>query len=232
MKNPFERFRQGVQSPSKAPASGPSEGKTPEIDRLSPRPAFPILPSKVFRDFVEILSRKERPVILDIGALIGSNVEYFFNLGVKVHVEDLLGAYQNQRYWHIVEGQSTFDEPRFLEENLDYPESYFDGLIFWDLLNFIEPKFIKSFVQRITPMIKTGGYILAFVHTQNPLGPAPVNKYRLLDDCTLEYIPAGVSLEIKKTYQTRDITQVFVGCQGLKYYLLKHNILEVLLKKD
>jgi len=179
-----------------------------------------------------MLSRKDRPVILDLGALIGSNVEYFFNLGVKVHVEDLVGSYQNHRYWNLVEGQMLFDEPRFLEENLMYPASTFDGVIVWDLLNFIEPKFARSFVQRITLMTKLGGGVLAFVHTQNPQGPTPINKYRLVDDSSLEYIPSEASLEFKKTYQTRDITQLFVDYPGMKFHLLKHNILEVLLKKE
>ncbi len=232
MKNLFDRFRQTGQASSKAPVASPSRGRAPEIDRAGSRPANPIFPTKVFREFLEILSRKDRPVILDLGALIGSNVEYFFNLGVKVHVEDLVGSYQNHRYWNLVEGQMLFDEPRFLKENLDYPEGTFDGVIIWDLLNFIDPKFARSFVQRITLMTKLGGCVLAFVHTQNPPGLTPIRKYRLVEDCSLEYIPSGVFLEFKKTYQTRDITQLFVDYPGMKFHLLKHNILEVLLKKE
>ena len=232
MKNLFDRFRQTGQAPLKAPVGTPSHGGVPEIERTASRPANPIFPTKVFREFLEILSRKDRPVILDVGALIGSNVEYFFNLGMKVHVEDLVGAYQNHRYWNLVEGQRLFDEPRFLQENLDYTEGIFDGVIIWDLLNFIEPKFAKSLVQRITLTTRPGGCILAFVHTQNPSGLTPIRKYRLIDDCSLEYIPSGVTLEFKKTYQTRDITQLFVDYPGMKFHLLKHNILEVFLKKD
>jgi len=234
MKNFFDRFRHLGHAPSRSPVASPSRGQPPEIDRTASRSTNPVFPSKVFRDFLEMLSRKDRPVILDTGPLIGSNVEYFFNLGVKVHVEDVVGAYQNPRYWNLVEGQRLFDEIRFLEENLDYEEGTFDGLIIWDLLNFIEPKFARSFAQKIALVTKPGACILAFVHTQNPPPPGliPIKKYRLVEHCSLEYIPSGVTLEFKKTYQTRDITQLFVGYQATKFYLLKHNILEVLLKKE
>ena len=232
MKNLFERFRQTGQTPPHSSVAGPPRVRAPENDRVASESANPVFPSKVLRDFLEVLSRKDRPVILDVGALIGSNVEYFFNLGVKVHVEDLLRAYQNHRYWNLVEGQRVFNEPQFLEENLDYPAGTFDGLIIWDLLNFIEPKFARSMSQKIALVTKSGGCILAFVHTQNPVGLTPISKYRLVDDCSLEHIPSGVSLEFRKTYQTRDITQLFVGYQATKFYLLKHNILEVLLRKE
>jgi hypothetical protein len=38
-------------------------------------------------------------------------------------------------------------------------------------------------------------------------------------------------MEVRKAYQTRDVTQLFSGYQSQKFYLLKHNMLEVMLKK-
>jgi hypothetical protein len=232
MKNLFERFQKTGLSSWKKPESPPSERETPVISKASAKPVYPVFPTNIFKDFLDVLSRKQRPVILDLGVLIGSNVEYFFNLGAKVHVEDLLSAYRSPKYWTVIEGQTLFDESAFLEENLDYPEGYLDGTICWDLLNYVEPKFARSLVHRITSIIKPGGYVLAFFHTQKHQGPAPGYKYRVLDDHNLEYLPLGVNLELVKLYQTRDITQLFSGYLGSKFCLLKHNILEVLLRRE
>jgi len=232
MRNPFQRFRQTGLPPWKKPASSPVHGSPLEASKENAAPAFPVLPTNVFKDFVEAVLRRKHPVILDIGTLTGSNVEYFFNSGVKVHVEDFLGAYRSGKYWSLEEGQSRFDESAFLRENLNYPEDYFDGLIVWDILNFVDPKVARAVVQRISLMMKPGSLVVAFFHTHKSPGPVPAVKYRLIDDHNLEYRPLGFDLEFQKVYQTRDVTQLFKGHQGVKFYLLKHNVLEVLLKKE
>ena len=232
MKNPFERLQKTGLISRKKPESPPTKGEALIISKASAKPAYPVFPSNIFKDFLEALSRKQRPVLLDLGVLIGSNVEYFFNLGAKVHIEDLLNAYRSPKYWTVEEGQPLFAESVFLKENLNYPEGYLDGIICWDLLNYVDPKFARRLVQKITPILKPGGSVLAFFHTQKQPEPAPGYKYRVLDDQSLKYLPLGVNLELLKLYQTRDITQLFTGYQGLKFCLLKHNILEVLLKRE
>ena len=47
----------------------------------------------------------------------------------------------------------------------------------------------------------------------------------------MEYIPLDRMMEIKKVYQTRDVTQLFTEFNSQKFYLLKHQVLEVLLRK-
>jgi hypothetical protein len=58
-----------------------------------------------------------------------------------------------------------------------------------------------------------------------------LHKYRINSESFLEYIPLDRMLEIKKVYQTRDVTQLFPEFNSQKFYLLKHQVLEVLLRK-
>lgn len=232
MKNPFEQLKQsGLNLWKKGPADTAREVGMAATSAV-PASAHPVFPTSILKEFVESITRKEHPVVLDIGPVIGSNVEFFFSAGIKMHMEDFLAAYLKPEYWTAIEGQIVLAEDRFLLENFNYPPGYFDGLICWDLLNFMEPRFAKLFVERITAATKSGGLVMALFHSVKPKEVSSLCKYRLVSEGKLEYIPLDVSLEVKRIYQTRDINQLFNGFQSLKFCLLKHNILEVLLKKE
>lgn len=170
--------------------------------------------------------------MLDIGPVIGSNIEFFFSLGIKIYMEDFLQAYSKPSYTKIVDEKLTLDEEKFFAENFDYADGFFDGLICWDFLCYLEPRFAKVLVERIGAKLKPDGLVLAFFHTQKPEGQIPVRKYRISSQSALEHIPQQFKMEIRKVYQSRDVTQLFAGYQSQKFYLLKQNILEAMLRKQ
>ena len=125
----------------------------------------------------------------------------------------------------------TLNEQQFFSENFDYANEFFDGLICWDFLSYLEPKFARIFIERITPKMKPESLVLGFFRTQKSTGAVPLHKYRISSESFLEYIPLERTMEIKKVYQTRDVTQLFTDFHSQKFYLLKHQVLEVLLRK-
>jgi hypothetical protein len=161
----------------------------------------------------------------------GSNIEFFLNLGIKVYLEDLLAAYVKPEYSILTEEPSVWDDKNFFSTNFLYGDNYFDGLICWDVLDYVDPRFAKTFVERVYAKMKPDSFVLAFFHTSKGPNPAPIHKYRVLYEAKLEHIPLELKLEIRKVYQTRDINQLFSEYQSQKFCLLKHNMLEVLLKK-
>ena len=183
------------------------------------------------KDFLSALTRKENPVVLDLGPVIGSNIEFFLKLGIKVCMEDFLAAYSNPKYSTLVDGKVTLNEQQFLGENFNYANESLDGLICWDFLSYLDPKFARTFVDRITARMKPDSLVLAFFRTQKSTAPVPLYKYRISSESFLEYIPVDRAMEIKKVYQTRDVTQLFTEFHSQKFYLLKHQVLEVLLRK-
>jgi hypothetical protein len=199
--------------------------------RAATVPAHPTYPTSTLKDFIQAMSRKLNPVVLDIGPVIGSNVEFFLSLGIKIYMEEFLAAYLNPKYTTLIDDKMTLDEKKFFVENFDYAEGFFDGLIFWDFLSYVEPKFAKIFADRISTKMKPDSFILGSFRTQKSLGTVPLNKYRVCSETQLEYIPLGALMEVRKAYQTRDVTQLFSEYESQRFYLLKHNLLEVLLKK-
>jgi hypothetical protein len=194
-------------------------------------PAHASFPTTILKDFVAAMNRKPNPVVLDIGPVVSSNIDFFLNLGIKLYMEEFLSAYLNPQYTTPVEDKVTFDDQKFFAENFHYADEFFDGLICWDFLSYLEPRFAKTFAQRISAKMKPDSFVLGFFSTQKGQGPVSLHKFRILSESLVEYIPLGQALEIKKRYQTREVTQLFADYEGLRFCLLKHNMLEVLLRK-
>jgi hypothetical protein len=226
MKNPLEQFRfwkrQDVDRPNPATARSSSR---------SAAPSHPTYPTIILKDFIFAMNRKVSPVVLDIGPVVGSNIEFFLDLGIKIYMEEFLTAYMSPQYIMLVDDKVTLDEKKFFAENFNYADSFFDGLICWDSLSYLEPRFARIFADRISMKMKPDSFILGFFHTQKSQGFVPLHKHRISSDGLLEYVPLGQDMEIKKAYQTRDTTQLFAQYESQRFCLLKHNMLEVLLRK-
>jgi len=194
-------------------------------------PTHPTHPTQVMKDFIKGISAMPTPKILDIGPVVGSNLEFFLNHGIKVYMEDFVTAYLNPKYSLVLDGKITLNEPSFFEENFSYEVNSLDGLICWDYLCYIEPRFAAVLVRKISSMVKTGGLVMAFFHTHRITGPGMIHKYRIHNESSLEYIPTGIKSEFKKAFQIRDVSQLFEGFQSQRSYLLKHNVIEILLRK-
>lgn len=231
MKNPLDRLIQSNLKFWKRSIPQEIEVEPSTVPKQLSSPAHASFPTKILKDFIDNVVKKDNPVVLDIGPVVGSNIEYFLNFGIKIYMEDFLAAYNKPKYTVFVDDKLTLDEKKFFSENFSYGNDYFDGLICWDILNYLETKFARTFVEKISPKMKPNSFVLGFFRTLKGIGPAPLHKYRVLDESNLEYIPLELKMETRKIYQSREINQLFPGYQSQKFYLLKHNILEVLLKK-
>jgi len=229
MKNPLDPFKFWKRNDSETSTASTAQSAKPA--RSTSVPAHAAYQTSILKDFLATITRKENPVVLDLGPVIGSNIEFFLNLGIKVYMEDFLAAYSNPKYSTLVYDKTTLNEQQFFGENFDYANDFFDGLICWDFLSYLEPKFARVFVERISAKMKPDSLVLGFFRTQKSAVPTPLHKYRISSESFLEYIPVEQTMEVKKVYQTRDVTQLFTEFDSQKFYLLKHQVLEVLLRK-
>ena len=200
MKNPFDPFRFWKRNDTEASSASTAQSAKPAPAPLVP--AHPAYQTSILKDFIAAITRKENPVVLDLGPVIGSNIEFFLNLGIKVYMEDFLAAYSNPKYSILVDDKMTLNEQQFFSENFAYAHQFFDGLICWDFLSYLEPKFARVFVERISAKMKPDSLVLGFFRTQKSVGPTPLHKYRISSESFLEYIPLDRMMEIKKVLGT------------------------------
>ena len=224
MKNPFDKLgaMMGKVWGHSGSINGPEKG---------PHLSHPAHASNIMKDFIKGISTMPTPKILDIGPVVGSNLEFFLNFGIKVYMEDYVSAYLNPKYSLVLDGKITLDEGKFFQDNFNYEANSLDGLILWDYLSYTEPRFAGVFVDKISRMVKSGGLVIAFFHNHKITGPGIIHKYRIHNESLLEYIPTELRTEFKKVFQIRDVSQLFVGFQIQRSYLLKHNVIEILLRK-
>ena len=189
------------------------------------------LQADVLKEFLGAVGRKKRAVLLDIGAPTGSNVEILFGLKMKLYLEDLLEAYSKPEYSTGFKDHWTINTRKFFSDNFRYPFDFFDGLICWDLLSYLDPEFAALFIARLSSMMKSKSLIFALFQTRRPSGPEGLYRYRIVSESNLERTLTDRAVKIRKIYQTRDVTQLFEGYETRRCLLMKNNILAVIMQK-
>src|SRR5580693_5503785 len=129
------------------------------LNRLAPRrsdsepaPAVrvraddPVFVTKALRKFLASLTSRELPVLLDLGPVVGSNVGFFGEqLGCKIFVEDIFADVDR----HVREG--TIEEfPGFLKGRFPQVEASVDGILCWDLIDYLDRRSAQELAAQLT----------------------------------------------------------------------------------
>ena len=93
MKNPFDSRYSFWKRSDSHPKVAERTGSKPFSS-----PRHPTFPTKVIKDFIDAIAKKPDPIVLDVGSVIGSNIEYFLNFGIKIYMEDLLADRDEYKY--------------------------------------------------------------------------------------------------------------------------------------
>ena len=83
-------------------------------------------------------------------------------------------------------GKPALDSKRFLEENLVYPGAQFDIVLCWNLADYLDESLVKPVMGRLWSLLKPGGMLLAFFHTQEAGPDAPCYRYHIVGGDVLE----------------------------------------------
>ena len=135
-------------------------------------------------------------------------------------------------------GKPTLDSKRFLEENLVYPGAEFDIVLCWNLPDYLDESLVKPVVGRLWSLLKPGGMLLAFFHTQEAGPDAPCYRYHIVGGDVLEMqhinrgdgkkgAPAG-KFRLQRVFNNRNIENLFRDFASIKFFLARDNIREVL----
>ena len=182
--------------------------------------------------------------ILDIGSTSATNITFLTERSHKIYSEDLLDASTDTSLAMKDErGQTVLDAKRFLAENLVYGNAQFDLVLCWNLADYLDESLVKPVVGRLWSMLKPGGMLLAFFHTQEAGPDAPCYRYHILNDDTLEMQhiearrdirkgPTGVAqnpgFRLQRVFNNRHIENLFRDFTSIKFFLTRDNIREVL----
>ena len=189
----------------------------------------PVHPTKVLARFIADLSSRSQPVLLDLGPVVGSNVSFFGEeLGCKIIVEDLSKDIDR----HVKDG--VFAQfPAFLAKRFTQQPASIDGILCWDLFDYLDKPSAKALGEQLTHLLRPDGVLLAFFTTAEPTaGIKPeYTRHVVVDKVTLQHRSYPAARGKQRALPNRDIQRVFEPLRIVEQFLLKHNRREVLLKK-
>ena len=205
-------------------------GKRPDRPGATPSDSVardePVLVSKGLPKFLTALTQQSSPVLLDFGPVIGTNVEHFGErLGCKLFIEDLLADIERHRK------AGTIDQlPASFEKRFRHGDGTVDGILCWDVFDFLDKNAATALARQIVRMLKPGGIVMGFF-CSSAVENATFTKYEIVDDTSLRHRHHPGNGGAKRVLQNRDIIRMFEGLNVSDSFLLKTNTREMLLRR-
>ena len=184
-----------------------------------------VYPTKALRKFLSTLTSRPNPVLLDLGPVIGPNVSFFGEqLGCKILVEDL--------YADVDRLALAGDEAlaAHLGKRLTQADASIDGILCWDLIDFLTPLASQALAQQLTRVLAVDGALLGFFSTAASR-ETTFTKFVVEDEQTLRHRPYGIARTRARVLQNRDIIKLFEGLRVSDSFLLQTHLREILFRK-
>jgi hypothetical protein len=189
----------------------------------------PVLPTKALKKFLAYLTSQPSPVVLDLGSVIGSNVTFLGEqLGCKIYVEDIYADLEG----HLRE-QRLDAFPSFLQKRLPQPDESVDGILCWDLIDYLDRPAAQVLATELTRLLRVDGALLGFFGTvpQQEAMRAYYTKFVMVDEVSLQHRTYAASRGRQRVLANRDIIRLFEGLRVSDSFLLQTNTREILFRK-
>jgi hypothetical protein len=207
---------------------GKRDEPTPGVsDAPVPKGPEPVIPSKALSKFISALSHTDAPVLVDFGPVIGTNVAFFGeHLGCKLFIEDL--ATEIDKHTRASNRDVLGQD---LAARFTQADQSVDGVLCWDIFDFLEPAASKQLAREIVRVLRPGGAVMGFFCTKTT-ERAPFTKYEIVEESlSLRHRHHPGTGGAKFVLQNRDIIKMFEGLFVSESFLLKSNTREILLRK-
>jgi hypothetical protein len=187
----------------------------------------PIFATKALRKFLTSLTSRESPVLLDLGPVVGSNVNFFGEqLGCKIFVEDIFADLDR----HVREGKVE-ELPEFLKKRFPQPDQAFDGILCWDILDYLDRPAAHELAKQMMRVLRNDGALLAFFATTT-VRDLRYTKYIIVDEVNLKHRSYSAARGRQTSLMNRDIIRMFPDLRVSDSFLLQNNLREILFRKS
>ncbi|HUR32193.1 MAG TPA: methyltransferase domain-containing protein [Vicinamibacterales bacterium] len=186
----------------------------------------PVFSTKALRKFLSTLASREAPTLMDLAPVVGGNLNFFGDhLGCKVMIEDIYAEVER----HARE-QKLADLPAFLTSRFRQPDASVDGILCWDVMDYLDRAAAQALAEQLTRVLKPEGALLAFFGTAQPRD-AHYTRYVIVDDVNLKHRPYPATRGRQAILANRDIIRLFDRLRVSDSFLLQNNLREILFRK-
>ena len=186
--------------------------------------------SRGLEEFFSYIRGQSGLTILDLGGATQQNVSFITNLGHRLYSEDFLQILNETFGPDGAADQSNAGRiDYFLRQALEYPEGHFDGVLIWDVLEYLEPALLTAVVERLHKIVRPKSYMLAFFHSDNKLEAVPYYTFRIQEVNTLQVAQQG-SRHPAQLFNNRSLEKLFGPFESVKFFLTRERLREVIVK--
>ncbi len=185
-----------------------------------------VVASKALRKFLGYLGARPAPVLLDLGPVVGSNVNFFGEqLNCKVYIEDIFADLDR----HLREDRiDAF--PAFLSKRFTLQEGSVDGVLLWDLFDYLDRASAQALAASLVKVMRNDAALLGFFAT-TAAGSKGFTRFVIVDEGHVRHRPYTSAAIRQRSPQNRDIIKMFDGLRVSDSFLLQNNLREILFRK-
>jgi hypothetical protein len=188
-------------------------------------------PSRGLEEFFNHIRDTTGLTILDLGGANQQNVSFITGLGHRLYSENFLQIL-NDAFSSEDETSDQSNPGRieyFLKQTLDYEDAHFDGVLIWDVLEYLHPALLNAVVERLHRIVRAKSYMLAFFHADSKLEVVPHYTFRIQQVKTLEVTQRGLRRPAQ-LHNNRSVEKLFGKFESVKFFLTKEQLREVIIK--
>ncbi len=213
------------------PASPPAGGANSRQNRPSGgQGAVATRASRGLEEFFNYIRGQSGLTILDLGGATQQNVSFITNLGHRLYSEDFLQIL-NETFGttDTVDQSNPGRIEYFLRQALDYPDEQFDGVLVWDVLEYLEPPLLAAVIERLRKIVRPKSYLLAFFHSDDKLDAVPFYTFRIQEINALQVSHQG-QRRPAQLFNNRSLEKLFGNFESVKFFLTRERLREVIVK--
>lgn len=196
--------------------------------------------SNGLKEFLWLLSDVDQPRVLDLGNVSQATLNYFIQKGYRISTEDILRSWKgfiaaeedSLRRMAPGEGSERVSQAslaeKFLSESVHYGEESFNGILVWDLLDYMDSEMMPRLMDRLFEILRPGGVVLAMFHSRTP---ERYHRYRVLENNSVEMVPAPTISVHARIFQNREILDLFGKFRTSKTFVARDQLREALFLK-
>jgi 2-polyprenyl-3-methyl-5-hydroxy-6-metoxy-1,4-benzoquinol methylase len=212
------------------PNDGPPPAELAPLSQQRASETVTIRPSRGLEEFFGHIRDEAGLTILDLGAASQQNVSFITNLGHRLYSEDFVRLVHEAFGADDIAAQSNPGRmDYFLHQALDYPDQYFDGVLVWDVLEYLAPALVAAVIDRLCRIVRPKGYMLAFFHSDDKLDGVPFLVFRIQDSRMLQVGQSG-NHKPAQLYNNRSLERMFSKAQSAKFFLTRDRLREVVVR--
>jgi len=211
--------------------SAPSGGcKVPGNGRGGGEATLSVRPSRGLEEFFAQIRDTSGLTILDLGGATQKNVSFITDLGHRLYSEDFVRI-----LGEAFGADDTVDQTNpgrieyFLKQTLDYPAGHFDGVLIWDVMEYLNPVLLNAVVERLHHIVRPKAYMLAFFHSDDKQDEVPCYTFRIASLNSLEIEQQGTRRPAQ-LYNNRSLEKLFGRFESVKFFLTRDRLREIIIK--